>query len=105
MNMKGTLPLLILYTLSLGAKHGYAITKALREQSDGILAFTEGTLYPTLHDLEKRGFIDSHKDTVVQGRTRKTYQLTASGLRELDKQRDEWSRYANAVSTILGGAS
>lgn len=101
--MKGSLPLLILFTLSQGGKHGYAIAKVIREQSEGVLAFTEGTLYPTLHDLEKRGFIESYKDK-VSGRTRRCYQLTEAGLRELDVQRQEWNQYSSAVSSILGGA-
>lgn len=102
MNMKGSLPLLILYTLSLEAKHGYAITKQIKEQSEGVLDFTEGTLYPTLHDLEKRGFVESYKDK-VNGRTRRCYQLTPSGLAELEVQRQEWQQFSTAVSSVLGG--
>ena len=104
MNIKGSLPLLILHTLSTGPKHGYRIAKEIKTRSDGVLTFAEGTLYPTLHDLEKRGLIDSFEEE-VRGRTRRSYSLTPDGQAELARQRVAWSRYAQAVQTILEGAS
>ena len=103
MNMKGSLPLLILHTLSREAKHGYRIAKDIKQQSVGVLNFAEGTLYPTLHDLEKRGLIKSIEEE-VKGRTRRSYHLTEKGQAQLAKERAEWERYSQAVNLILGNS-
>ncbi|HVU10832.1 MAG TPA: helix-turn-helix transcriptional regulator, partial [Phototrophicaceae bacterium] len=58
MNLKGSLPLLILHVLTQGSNHGYGIAKLIRDQSGGVLDFKEGTLYPTLHTLEQQGLIE-----------------------------------------------
>jgi PadR family transcriptional regulator PadR len=102
MNMKGSLPLLIMHNLSLEPSHGYRIAKQIRVQSDGVLDFKEGTLYPTLHNLEKQGLISSYKET-ENGRSRRYYQLTDSGKAALAQQREEWTLYAGAVNLILEG--
>jgi PadR family transcriptional regulator PadR len=104
MNLKGSLPLVILHTLSHGPKHGYRIAKIIKNSSEGVLNIAEGTLYPTLHDLEKRGLIEAFEDT-VKGRTRRCYRLTVAGEKELAKQRQEWNEYAHAMDRVLGGAS
>lgn len=100
MNLKGSLPLLILHTLSKGRSHGYRIAKLIREQSDGILDFKEGTLYPTLHNLEKKGYVTAQED-YENGRKRRYYQLTNEGKERLETERGEWEQYAGAVNTIL----
>lgn len=102
MNMKGSLPLLILHNLSLEPSHGYRIAKQIRVQSDGVLDFKEGTLYPTLHNLEKQGLISSYKGK-ENGRSRRYYQLTDNGNAALAQQREEWALYAWAVNLILEG--
>jgi PadR family transcriptional regulator PadR len=104
MNIKGSLPLLILHALSTGPKHGYRIAKEIKRGSEGVLDIAEGTLYPTLHDLEKRGLIEAFEEE-VRGRTRRCYSLTVAGERELAKQRTDWAQYAHAVDMVLGGAS
>ena len=104
MNMKGSLPLLILHNLSLEPSHGYRIAKQIRVQSDGVLDFKEGTLYPTLHNLEKLGLVVSYNE-MENGRSRRYYQLTENGKAELARQRQEWTVYAGAVDMILGEAS
>ena len=104
MNMKGSLPLLILHNLSLAPSHGYRIAKQIRVQSDGVLDFKEGTLYPTLHNLEKLGLITSFQGE-ENGRSRRYYQLTDAGKAELARQRQEWAVYAGAVDVILGRSS
>ena len=104
MNVKGSLPLLVLHTLTTGSKHGYRIAKEIREKSGGVLDFAEGTLYPTLHDLEKRGYIQSFEEE-ARGRTRRCYRLTDSGQRELAQERAEWMQFSQAVQTLLGGVS
>jgi PadR family transcriptional regulator PadR len=104
MNMKGSLPLLILHTLAGGPKHGYGIAKEIRQRSEGVLNFAEGTLYPTLHDLEKRGFITAFEEE-VRGRKRRCYRLTESGQAEMVKERADWTAYSQAVNLLLGEAS
>ena len=104
MNLKGSLPLLILHNLSLEPSHGYRIAKQIRVQSDGVLDFKEGTLYPTLHNLEKQGLVASYND-MENGRSRRYYQLTDAGKAELARQRQEWAVYAGAVDVILGRSS
>ena len=104
MNIKGSLPLLILRVLSTGPKHGYRIAEEIKRSSEGVLDVAEGTLYPTLHDLEKRGMIEAFEET-VNGRLRRCYRLTEAGQHELAAQAAEWERYAQAVNLVLGGAS
>ncbi len=103
MNMKGSLPLLVLQVLSGGSKHGYRIARDIREGSEGVLDFAEGTLYPTLHDLEERGLIVASEQE-VNGRTRRCYRLTEAGHGALAAERGEWDRYQRAVALVLGGA-
>lgn len=102
MNMKGSLPLLILHTLTTGPKHGYRIAKEIRQKSEGVLDFAEGTLYPALHDLEKRGIIQAFEEE-VRGRTRRCYRLTEAGQAALAHERRAWDEYAHAMSLILKG--
>ncbi len=102
MNFKGSLPLLILHTLTQGPSHGYAIASAIRELSAGVLNYSEGTLYPTLHSLEERGLIRPVQETVVEGRPRLRYQITQAGRQAMIRERNEWQRYTEAVSTVLG---
>ena len=101
-NMKGSLPLLILHVLSLGTNHGYQIAKQIKEESEGILDFKEGTLYPTLHSLEKQKLIVSDMQK-VNGRKRRYYQITDSGRAALAEQSQEWTAFAGAVNRILQG--
>ncbi len=101
MSIKGSLPLLILDALSKRTSYGYQIAKDIREQSDGILDFQEGALYPTLHKLERDGKIEAHT-RVVEGRQRRYYRLTSVGEHELAEQRQLWSQYVEAVDAVLG---
>lgn len=104
MNLKGSLPLLILHTLSEGPKHGYWIAKEIKTQSQGVLDFKEGTLYPTLHGLEKQELIEAYTE-IENGRERRYYRLTEGGRDALNHELEAWQRYANAVSMVLKGAS
>ncbi len=103
MNLKGSLPLLVLHILGRGANHGYGIAKQIKDQSRGVLDFKEGTLYPTLHGMEKQGLIEAYEQE-ESGRMRRYYRLTGQGQRMLDAQREEWSRYTDAVNLVLKGA-
>jgi transcriptional regulator len=104
MNLKGSLPLLILHALSDGPKHGYRIARDIKNQSQGVLDFKEGTLYPTLHGLEKQGLIEAYTE-IENGRERRYYRLTDSGHEARNHELEQWERYSNAVSMVLKGAS
>jgi transcriptional regulator len=104
MNIKGSLPLLILHHLNPGPKHGYQIAREIREKSEGILDFTEGTLYPTLHRLENEGWVTSFRQR-ENGRMRRYYRLTDRGHKGLASERKEWRQFADAVNHILGEAN
>jgi transcriptional regulator len=103
MNLKGTLPVLALQVLEDGPLHGYAIAQRIKERSDGLLDFREGTLYPTLHALEKKGWARS-REKADGGRTRRFYRLTTSGRRALDSERAHWKALSRAVDVVLEGA-
>jgi transcriptional regulator len=104
MNLKGSLPLLILHILKDGPNHGYRIAKRIKRESGGVLDFKEGTLYPTLHSLEKQGLIEAYQE-IENGRTRRYYRLTGGGRKALADELEQWHEYANAVNAILQGAS
>jgi PadR family transcriptional regulator PadR len=99
--LKGHLDVLLLATLEDGPRHGYAIKEALRTGSGGRFDLPTGTIYPALHRLERAGLISSSWST-VEGRRRRTYQLTATGRRKLDGDRSDWHRFASTVSALLG---
>ena len=103
MNLKGSLPLLILHDLQSGPSHGYAIAKHIKETSQGVLDFKEGTLYPTLHGMQKQGLVVNYKEK-VNGRKRSYYRLTDKGRQMLEVELKEWHEYTNAVNTVLEGA-
>jgi transcriptional regulator len=100
MNPKGSLPLLILHTLSRGPGHGYQIAKEIKQGSQGTLDFKEGTLYPTLHNLEEQGLVESY-DAEVNGRARRCYRLTENGRDTLATERQAWEQYSTAVNAVL----
>ena len=103
MNLKGTLPTLILEALARQQNHGYAIAQRIKERSSGVLDFKEGTLYPALHKLENEGLIESF-DEVEGGRSRRSYRITKAGKAVLTRDRAEWMALSIAVTTILGEA-
>jgi transcriptional regulator len=101
MNMKGSLSLLILQTLSTGPKHGYNIAQQIKHRSNGVLDFKEGSLYPALHTLEQAGVLEGYSGE-ENGRTRRYYQLTKRGKLELNKQLQEWNEFVLAVKLVMG---
>jgi transcriptional regulator len=103
MNLKGTLPILILEALAEGPDHGYRIAQRIKERSEGVLNFKEGTLYPALHKLENEGLVKS-SDGMESGRPRRYYTITEAGHAALAKERAEWRQVSRAVSMILGEA-
>ena len=103
MNFKGTLPTLILEALAQEPTHGYRIAQQIKERSQGVLDFKEGTLYPALHKLENEGLVASYEG-VEKGRPRRYYRITKSGRSVLAKDRAEWRKLSQAVTLILGEA-
>ena len=102
-NFKGTLSTLILQALTREPNHGYRIAQQIKEQSEGVLDFKEGTLYPALHKLESEEKVESYEG-VEKGRPRRYYRITESGRAMLATDRAEWRELSRAMTTILGRA-
>ena len=98
--LKGHLDVLLLAALENGPRHGYAVKEALREGSAGRFDLPTGTVYPALHRLEGAGLIDGIW-SVVDGRKRRTYQLTDAGHKRLQADRKQWHGFASAVTALL----
>jgi len=99
--LQGTLDLLILRTLLLGPAHGHAIAKTIERNSEDVLQVEQGSLYPALHRLIKRGWIAFGEGTSQNNRKAKYYRLTAKGRRQLDAEISKWDRLAGAIARIL----
>ena len=98
---QGTLDLLILKSLSLGPQHGWAISERIQQVSRETLQIPQGSLYPALHRLERRGWISAEWGASDNNRRAKYYQLTRTGRRQLDAEREAWERLTVAVSLVL----
>ena len=98
---QGTLDLLILRTLSLEPLHGWAVSERIRQISSDVLRVQQGSLYPALHRLERRGWIKARWGTSENNRRAKFYQLTKAGRRELEIEQDAWQKLTAAVSQVL----
>ena len=101
---QGTLHLLILQTLVLEPQHGWAISERVQQISSDVLRIQQGSLYPALHRLERRGWIKARWRTTQNNRRAKYYELTKSGRRQLDAERDAWAKLTAAVAQVLGTA-
>jgi PadR family transcriptional regulator PadR len=99
---QGTLDLLILRTLSLGAQHGWAIGERIQQVSREALRVQQGSLYPALHRLERRGWVKAQWRASDNNRRAKYYELTAAGRRQLEADAEEWRRLTAAVALVLG---
>jgi PadR family transcriptional regulator len=99
--LHGTLDALILKTVSRGPRHGYGIAQWLEETTREAVLIEEGSLYPALYRMERRGWIEADWGTSELGRKAKFYRITPSGRRHLERQTQEWARFANAVSSVL----
>src|SRR5438477_13015521 len=98
---QGTLDLLILRTLALEPQHGWAISERIQQISREILQVPQGSLYPALHRLERRGWIRAEWGTSDNNRRAKYYRLTRSGRKQLDAETDQWRKLTTAVSLVL----
>jgi PadR family transcriptional regulator PadR len=98
---QGTLDLLILRTLALGAQHGWAISERIQQISSDVLRVQQGSLYPALHRLERRGWIKAQWGTSENNRRAKYYDLTASGRKQLESEKRAWGKLTAAVAQVL----
>ncbi len=101
---QGTLDLLILRTLALEPQHGWGISERVQQMSGDVLQIQQGSLYPALHRLERRGWIKAHWGTSDNNRRAKYYELTKSGRRQLATEKESWERLTAAVAQVLGPA-
>ena len=98
---QGTLDLLILRTLALEPQHGWAISERIRQVSTEVLQVPQGSLYPALHRLERRGWVRAHWGTSDNNRRAKYYALTRTGRRQLHAAVDSWRTLTAAVGQVL----
>jgi len=101
---QGTLDLLILRTLALEPQHGWGISERVQQMSNEVLQIQQGSLYPALHRLERRGWISASWGTSDNNRRAKYYELTKSGRRQLAAETDAWQKLTAAVARVLGPA-
>jgi transcriptional regulator len=103
--VQGTLDLLILKTISLEPKHGWAIAKRIEQISNDVLQVQQGSLYPALHRLEQQGWIRAKWMESETGREAKFYSLTTAGRNQLEKEKENWKRLSSAIDLVLENAS
>jgi transcriptional regulator len=98
---QGTLDLLILRTLSLETQHGWAISERVQQVSSDVLRIQQGSLYPALHRLERRGWIKAKWGTSENNRRAKYYELTRVGRKQLEAETESWRKLTAAVAQVL----
>lgn len=98
--LRGHVDLLLLSVLEQRSAHGYGLVEMLRERSEGAFDLAEGTIYPALYRLERRGLIGSRWES-VGGRRRRMYSLTSSGRGALARGRSEWRAFSHAVEAVV----
>lgn len=106
--LQGTLDMMILKTLAAvgsGGQHGYGIVKRIRQVSDDVLQVEEGSLYPALHRLEKRGMLDSYWHKSETNRRAKFYRLTPRGRTQLKTEAAAWARLSGAIEKVMNASS
>jgi transcriptional regulator len=102
--LQGTLDFLILKTLSWGEMHGFEISRWIQQATEDVLRVEEGTLYPALHRLDRKGLITGQWGVSDRGRRAKFYRLTPAGEKALRAEAREWSRFVDAVSKLVEAA-
>lgn len=101
--LQGTLDLLVLKVLAHGPQHGYGIAQKILVKSRNILEVQQGSLYPSLHRLEKKGLVTSEWREAESGRMARIYSLTKTGQKQLDHEQQQWAHYASAINWVLEG--
>jgi PadR family transcriptional regulator, regulatory protein PadR len=99
--LQGTLDVLVLRTLAWGSMHGYAVSRSIRQRTDGVIEIEDAPLYKALHRLEKAGYVEAEWGLSENNRRARYYQLTAAGRRALQAEETAWRRYAEAVFKVL----
>jgi transcriptional regulator len=99
--LQGTLDMLILKTLALEPMHGYGVAVRLKQISKNVLQVNQGSLYPALRRLEKRGWIEAEWGESENNRRARFYRLTKAGRKQLSQETEEWERLAEAVARVL----
>ena len=99
--LQGTLDLVVLQTLRWGPRHGYGIARQIQANSDDLLRVETGSLYPALHRLERRGWIEARWQVSDSGQRVREYRLTDMGLKQLATERSRWERLSEAIRRIL----
>jgi transcriptional regulator len=99
--LQGTLDLLVLRTLRFGAAHGHAIAKHIQRTSEDLLQVETGSLYPALHRLEARGWIEASWEQSDLGKRAKYYRLTRQGRKQLAAEQSKWETFARAMGLVL----
>lgn len=102
--LQGTLDVLVLRVLVLGPMHGYAVSRAIRDRTDGEITIEDAPLYKALHRLERAGFVSASWGVSENNRRARYYALTAAGRRQLRAEENAWRRYAAAVFKVLDPA-
>jgi transcriptional regulator len=102
--VQGTLDILILRTIALEPKHGWAIAKRIQQVSRDVLQVQQGSLYPALHRLEQQGWIAAEWRETPTGRQAKFYRLTRAGRAHLQRERAQWERLTDAIALVLNEA-
>jgi PadR family transcriptional regulator, regulatory protein PadR len=99
--LQGTLDMLILKTLTVGPMHGYSIVRRIQQVSDDVLQVEEGSLYPALHRMEERGWIEAEWGVSENNRRAKFYKLTRAGRKSLADEESAWARLSEAISKVM----
>lgn len=102
--LQGTLDLLVLKILALGPNHGWGISQRIRQMSREELSASQGSLYPSLHRLEVKGFVKSEMAPSENNRRARVYTLTAAGRRHLESERETWEQFVASMGRVLQGA-
>lgn len=100
--LKGSTNLLVLSVLKNENMYGYQMIKRIKEESENVFEFQEGTLYPILHKLEEKGLISSYWDE-TSGKKRKYYAITEEGKKHLESKKEEWKLFTTKVNKVIGG--
>ncbi|MEO8662414.1 MAG: PadR family transcriptional regulator [Bryobacteraceae bacterium] len=99
--LQGTLDLLVLRTLRLGAMHGWAISERIQQISEGVLEVNQGSLYPALHRLEHQGWVEAEWGISELGRRARFYTLTAAGRKQVELESKNWTRLTAAINRVV----
>ena len=98
--VSGSMGMLILRLLSEKDRYGYEMIDTLKKRSENVFELKAGTLYPLLHGLEEKKFLNSYEQEVL-GKVRKYYQITPEGRKHLEQKKEEWKEYSKAVGNVL----